>query len=83
MSTTYKSLTTNKKVVFSTRFKDGRIRVQLENTKYRSEPLYIIPAISTKSVFRLSAYGIEIFNYPKKDMFSINKWPGEVFSKIQ
>jgi len=83
MSATYKSLTTNKKVVFSSRFKDGKIRVYIENTKFYSEPLYIIPAISSKSVLRLSAFEIKIYNYPKKDMFIVNKWPREVFSKIQ
>lgn len=83
MSATYKSLTTNKKLVFSSRFKDGRIRVYMENTEFNPEPLYIIPAISSKSIFRLSGFGIEIYNYPIKDMFMVNKWPKEVFSKIQ
>ena len=83
MSATYKSLTTNKKLVFSSKFKDGKIRVYMENTEFYSEPLYVIPAISSKSIFRLSAFGIEIYNYPKRDMFIVNKWPKEVFSKIQ
>jgi hypothetical protein len=83
MSATYKSLTTDKKLVFSSRFKDGKIRVYLENIEFYPEPLYIIPAISSKSIFRLSAFDIEIYNYPKRDMFIVNKWPREVFSKIQ
>lgn len=83
MCATYKSLTTNKKLVFSARLKDGKIRVYIENIKFYSEPLYIIPAISSKSIFRLSSFGIEIYNYPKKDMFVVNKWPKEIFSKIQ
>ena len=83
MCATYKSLTTNKKLVFSPRFKDGKIRVYMENTEFFTEPLYIIPSISSKSIFRLSAFGIEIYNYPKRDMFIVNKWPKEVFSKFQ
>ena len=83
MCATYKSLTTNKKLVFSSRFKDGKVRVYMENTEFYTEPLYIIPANSSKSVFRLSSFGIEIYNYPKRDMFIVNKWPREVFSKIQ
>lgn len=83
MGATYKSLTTNKKLVFSSRFKDGKVRVYMENIEFYTEPLYIIPAISSKSVFRLSSFGIEIYNYPKRDMFIVNKWPREVFSKIQ
>lgn len=83
MCATYKSLTTNKKLVFSDCFKDGKVRVYIENTEFYSEPLYVIPAISSKSIFRLSAFGIEIYNYPKKDMFVVNRWPKEIFSKIQ
>lgn len=83
MCATYKSLTSNKKLVFSPRFKDGKIRVYMENTEFNTEPLYIIPNISSRSIFRLSAFGIEIFNYPKRDMFIVNKWPKEVFSKFQ
>ena len=83
MCATYKSLSTNKKLVFSPRFKDGKTRVYIENTEFYSEPLYTMPSISSKSIIRFSAFGIEIYNYPKKDMFVVNIWPKEIFSKIQ
>ena len=50
MCATYKSLSTNKKLVFSPRFKDGKTRVYIENTEFCNEPLYTIPSISSKSI---------------------------------
>jgi hypothetical protein len=81
MNGTYKSLMSKKRVVFGGHFKDGRIRVFIENAKIRREPLYVIGELSSQVVLQLSAFGIKIFNYPKKDMLRINKWPDEIFVK--
>jgi len=82
MNGTYKSLMSKKRVVFGSQFKDGRTRVFIENSKIRREPLYMIGELSTKVFFQLSAFGIQIFNYPKKDMLIVNKWPDEIFVKL-
>jgi hypothetical protein len=81
MDNMYKSLTTKKRIIFGNRFKDGRIRVFIENASLVREPLYVIRETSSKVVLRLSAFGIKIFNYPKRDMLIVNKWPDEVFLK--
>jgi hypothetical protein len=77
----YKSLSSKKRIVFGTRFKDGRIRVNIQDTYRENEPLYLIPELSSKSVFRLSDFRTQIFNYPKRDIIRINKWPKEIFKK--
>jgi hypothetical protein len=78
----YISLMSEKRIVFGSRFNDGRIRVFFENASIIKEPLYIIREFSSKAVFQLSAFGIKIFNYPKKDMLIVNKWPDEIFMKV-
>ena len=79
MNGTYRSLMSKKRIVFGNQFKDGRTRVYIENAKIRREPLYVIEELSSRVVFQLSAFGIKIFNYPKKDILTINKWPDEIF----
>jgi len=79
MKRVYKSLTSGKRIIFGSRFNDGRIRVFIENASLIKEPLYVIRETSTKVVYRLSAFGIKIFKYPKRDMLIVNKWPDEVF----
>jgi hypothetical protein len=82
MNGTYKSLMSKKRIIFGCQFNDGRTRVFIENAKIRREPLYVIGELSTKVFLQLSAFGIQIFNYPKKDILIINKWPDEVFVKL-
>ncbi len=82
MITIYRSLTTKKRIVLGSRFRDGRIRVYIQNVKGIREPLYVLMEASTKEFFRLSFYGIVMHFYPKKDILEINKWPGEFFKKI-
>jgi hypothetical protein len=81
MNGTYKSLMSKKRIVFGNRFKDGRIRVFIENASLVREPLYILKELSSKTILQVSAFGIKIFSYPKKDMMIINKWPDEIFVK--
>lgn len=81
MTKIYKSMTSDKKIVFGTCFNDGRVRVYLKNVDGISEPLYVLRGLKSKGVFTLSAYGIEIHNYPKKDILFVNKWPKEAFKK--
>ncbi|MEZ5199365.1 MAG: hypothetical protein R2764_24175 [Bacteroidales bacterium] len=82
MTRIYKSLTSDKKIVFGTRFSDGRVRVFIKNADFINEPLYVLSDLSSNGVLTLSAYGIEIHNYPKKDIMIVNKWPGEPFKKV-
>jgi len=77
----YKSLTSKKKVIFGTHFKDGRVRVNLQDTYREIEPLYLIPEISSKTILRLSDFRTRIYNYPKRDIIRINKWPKEIFRR--
>lgn len=79
MNWIYKSLCSEKRIIFGNRFSDGRIRVFIENGSLINEPLYLIARLSTKAVYRLSAFGIKIFKYPKRDILIVNKWPDEVF----
>lgn len=78
MSYLYKSLTSDKKIEFASIFNDGRFRVYINNL---TEPLYVLPAESSTVILKLSAFDIVIYNYPKKDMMIVNKWPNEVFVK--
>ncbi|MBN2174855.1 MAG: hypothetical protein JW731_12035 [Bacteroidales bacterium] len=82
MITIYKSLSSDKKIVFGSRFKDGRIRVSIQNDYREIEPLYLIPGLSSKYILRLSDYRTQIINYPNKDIVQINKWPKEIFKKL-
>jgi len=77
----YNSMMSGKKIIFGSRFTDGRIRVFIENASLIKEPLYIIRETSTRVVYQLSAFGIKIFKYPKRDMLIVNKWPYEIFVK--
>lgn len=82
MTKVYKSLTSKKKIVFGTCFDDGRVRVYIKNADFINEPLYVLSDLSSNGVFTLSSYGIEIHNYPKKDIMIVNKWPNEPFKKV-
>lgn len=82
MTKIYKSLTSDKKIVFGTCFDDGRVRIYIKNADFIYEPLYVLSDLSSKGVFALSAYGIEIRSYPKKELLVINKWPKEAFKKV-
>jgi hypothetical protein len=82
MNGTFRSLMSKKRIVFGNRFKDGRTRVFIENAHLRREPLYVIGELSSETIFQLSDSAIKIYNYPEKDIVVVNKWPKEIFRKV-